>query len=186
MVEDLICINIEGDNKLVRDRTKWQKPETGWWKVNTDAAFSAGSSIGAGGAIIRDAGGCLLAAAAKRYEHVHDTLTAEAMAARDGLQLAAENGYERVTLEIDCLPLFNLLQSDMGVRSSIAGLWHEIRELGKGFSFKLSFVYRDGNEAAHAYARLVSESSPVVSWLNSFSLCLLRVTEKDCNPGSYD
>lgn len=70
-------------------------------------------------------------------------------------------------MEVDNLSLVNLLQSDMGARSEVAGLWQEIRELSRGFrGFKVSFVYREGNEAAHVCARLVSESIPHMSWVD--------------------
>ena len=43
--------------------------------------------------------------AARRYEHVPDALTGEALAARDGLRLVAEQGHENVILEVNNLSL---------------------------------------------------------------------------------
>lgn len=89
--------------------------------------------------MIRDSEGCLLAAMNKFYERVADVLAAEAMAARDGLAFAADQGFERVELEVDNQSLSNLLQSKEGEGSSVAGLWQEIRELGRSFrSFEVS------------------------------------------------
>ncbi|KAF8701881.1 hypothetical protein HU200_033208 [Digitaria exilis] len=149
MVEDLLC-TAQGDKKQPqRVKHGWKKPEPGRYKVNTDAAFQESSSIAATGAVLRDEDGCLIAAAAKRYMHLSDVLTAEAIAARDGLILAITRGCQRITLDVDNLALFNLMQSDMGERSVVAGLWQEIRELSRMFEdFKFSFVYREGNEAA--------------------------------------
>lgn len=143
------------------DEQRWRKPDPGWFKVNTDAAFQASTSSGTGGAVIRDGDRRLVAAAAKSYMHVVDVLTAEAMADREGLNLAVSRGCEQVVLEVDNLPLFNLLQCDRGERSVIPGLWQEIRELSRIFNaFKLSFVYREGNEAAHMSASLASVTNP--------------------------
>jgi len=133
--------------------------------------------------VIRDADGVLIAGAAQRYMHLADAQTAKALAARDGLVLAASRGCERAILEMDNLSLFNMLQSEMGERSVMAGLWQEIRELSRIFvAFKLSFVYREGNEAAHVCASLVSEANPNELWLTVFLPRLIRVVETDCNP----
>ena len=154
-----------------------------WCKVNTDASFQEMSTLGTGGVVIRDEGGRLLAAMAKSYRHVPDALTAEAMAARDGLVFSGTHGFEKVHLEVDNLTLVNLLQSDRGDLSIVSSLWREIRELSRSFvCFKLSFVFREGNAAAHVCAGLASLANPVEVWLHSFPQCLASVIESDCNP----
>ena len=84
---------------------------------------------GSAGAVLRDERGGVLAAAARAYSNVADVLMAEAMAARDGVLLAIEQGAMRVILETDNAELVTLLRSDDGIRSTIAGVWHEIRGL---------------------------------------------------------
>ena len=85
MVEDLMCLETQAD-RPTRVPGRWSKPQEHWIKVNTDASFVASSSSGAGGVVVRDADGRLLPAAARRFLHIPDTLTGEAIAARDGLQ----------------------------------------------------------------------------------------------------
>jgi hypothetical protein len=81
-----------GREQPIREKQQGQKPEAGWWKINTDASFSALSSTGAGGMVIRDdEEGNLIAAAAKRYTYVINALMEEAMAARDGLWLVGNS-----------------------------------------------------------------------------------------------
>jgi hypothetical protein len=125
MVEELLCLEFPVQNKPVRAKQTWQKPAPGWRKVNTDASFQASSSSGAGGAVIRDEDALLLAARSLEYSCLGSVLTAEALAARDGLLLAAELAVERIVLEIDNLPLFNFLRSDEGERSEVVGLCQE-------------------------------------------------------------
>lgn len=55
------------------------------------------------------------------------------MAARDGVLLARACGHEKVVLEVDNLALVNLLRSEAGEFSPIAGIWHDIREIGREF-----------------------------------------------------
>jgi hypothetical protein len=149
--------------------------------VNTDASFQASSSSGAGGAVIRGDDGLLLAARSLQYSCLGSVLTAEALAARDGLLLAAELAVEKIVLEVDNLPLFNFLRSDEEERSEVAGLCQEIRELSRLFrGFNLSFLNREGNKAAHLCASLTSSGNPVTSWLNIFPAFLVQVAETDC------
>ena len=51
-----------------------------------------------------DTGSCRLGAGT-RLDSVPDALTAEAMAAKEGLELAAECGFDKAVLEVDCSEL---------------------------------------------------------------------------------
>lgn len=53
--------------------------------MNTDASFHISTASGVSGAVLRDDEGKLIAAASRRYNHLKDALTAEALAVRDGL-----------------------------------------------------------------------------------------------------
>jgi hypothetical protein len=88
MVEDVICLNLGAHHQTPRPKSKWSKPGFEWRKINTDASFVASSCSGSGGIVIRDDSGKVVAAAARHYNHVPDVLTAEALAARDGVVLA--------------------------------------------------------------------------------------------------
>ena len=73
---------------------KWRSLEKGWIKVNTDAGVDTTACSGSCGVVIRDQTGLVKAVAARWLDDVLDALTAEAMAAKEGLELAAENGYD--------------------------------------------------------------------------------------------
>ncbi|OEL34167.1 hypothetical protein BAE44_0004812 [Dichanthelium oligosanthes] len=147
--------------------SSWTPPEQGWVKVNTDASFLEASFSGGSGCVIRDSCGEVLAAEARWHNNVSDVLTMEALAARNGLLVAVAYGYRRVVLEIDNLSLVNELISSDESRSSIAGLWHEIRELGRSFiSFKVFYVRRESNTVAHCCAAKVPCNGPFLSWIS--------------------
>jgi hypothetical protein len=55
------------------------------------------------------------------------------MAAKEGLELAAENVYDRVILELDCHGLKTLIEAHFGLRSSIGGLCFDIIEFRQEF-----------------------------------------------------
>ncbi|RLN08332.1 hypothetical protein C2845_PM11G08200 [Panicum miliaceum] len=94
-VEDLMCLEAKVE-KPTRVPGRWTRPQENWVKVSTDASFLAASSTGAEGVAIRDSDGRLLSAAARRYVHAPDALTGEALAARNGLLLVGEQGYDKL------------------------------------------------------------------------------------------
>jgi hypothetical protein len=61
--------------------------------------------------------------------------------------------------------------------------WHEITDVGRSFiSFSFSFVHREGNEAAHCFARFASETSPECVWSDSFVARIMEIPLNDCTP----
>jgi hypothetical protein len=93
----------------------------------------------------------------KMYICMPDALIAEAMAAKEGLELAVENGYDRVILEVDCRGLQTLLEDASSVRSVIGGLYFDIIGLGRSFvDFRIKWVCREANSVADVCASMVS------------------------------
>ena len=76
---------------------------------------------------------CALTAEAMVAHSVPDTLTAEAMSAKEGKDLADECGFERIILEVDFSALKTVLESDDGMRSTICGLCFDITLLRQKF-----------------------------------------------------
>jgi hypothetical protein len=72
--------------------------------------------------VMRNSRGEVLAVATQLYEHIPDSLTIEALAARDGVMLAQLLSMEKVILEVDNSVLVTLLRSGKGRRCAIAGL----------------------------------------------------------------
>jgi ribonuclease HI len=83
---------------------KWKASKVGWFKVNTDAAFDVASGTGSVGVVIRDEQGLVIAGGARWFDHVLDALTAEAMAAKEGLELSMEMAVRRYSLKLTAVP----------------------------------------------------------------------------------
>lgn len=156
-------------------------------KVNTDGAFVASTGTGASGAVALDSLGRVLWAEARWYDHLPCALTAEAIAARDGLLLASVKGCARVVLELDNLALVESLNSPTADRSSVAGSWHDIQELGRSFtSFSVVFCKREANCVAHCCAKKPTPTRDhrVLTWSDHLPVWLTEVAAKDCIPTS--
>ena len=77
---------------------RWQPPSPGMVKLNFDGSLQGNSA--AGGFIIRDQKGEILALGADNYGHT-SVLLAESRALRDGLETALNAGFYRLTVEGD-------------------------------------------------------------------------------------
>jgi hypothetical protein len=140
-------------------RVRWEKPKSGWSKVNTDtdAGFDYQVFSGRTGVVIRDHTEVVSGAAARWFDDVESALSAESLAAREGLELAIELGLDKVILEVDCQGLARFLQDPNSVYFTIGSLCLDIIELGKCFSdFQVRWVSRDANSVAHMCAFTIS------------------------------
>lgn len=144
MLEELASLKTPSKSMQPRRTVQWKGPDEGWMKVNTDAAYDLNMCTGSAGVVIRNHSGLVQAAAARWLDDVPDALTAEAMAAKEGLELAVEKGYDRVILEVDCRGLKTLLDDRSCLRSLIGGICSDIIELGRSFiEFRVEWVGRE-------------------------------------------
>jgi ribonuclease HI len=81
----------------------------------------------------------------------------EALAIRDGVRLAVERSYDRVTIESDSKEVVKIINEDHQSRSEIISICHEIREVMRALpSLSVVYVGRDANQAAHLCAKQAS------------------------------
>ena len=79
--------------------------------------------------------------------------------------------------------LVSALKSTAIDRSSIAGIWHEIRELSRSFvSFDVSWIRREANSLDDLCSRFPSVTSPEHLWRGCLPPWLLEAAAEDCNP----
>lgn len=183
LMEDLSSLKQPSSHVKQKVLARWEKPEMGWAKVNTDAGFDHSNCSGSSGVVIRDNEGLVAAAAARWLEDVSDSLSAEAMAAKEGLELAQEIGLNRVILEVDSQELVNMLKNLTSFRSSIGGLCFDISELGRSFSeFDVKWVRREANMVAHVCAATVSALERSFFWIDFVPDWLVSLAAADCTP----
>lgn len=152
-------------------------------KVNSDAGFDKLTSTGSSGVVIRDHSGVVQAAAARWMERVPDALTAEALAAKEALELAMEVGCDRVILEVNCAELKVILEDSEGFKSCIAGICFDITELARSFvDFKVEWVPREANSVAHCCSSLVSSAERSMFWFDDIPDWLEGLVSIDCTP----
>lgn len=181
LLENLASLKQPTKTVVPWPKESWQKPEPGWFKVNTDASFDQAEYISGTGVVIRDHNGRVVAGVARWFADTLDVITAEAMAAKEGLELAVELGLERVILEVDCQGLTKFLQSTDPAASSVGGLCFDIIELGKSFvDFRISWTNREANSVAHFCASTVSAIDRSFFWIDCIPDWLVNLAATDC------
>ena len=101
---------------------------------------------------------------------------------RDGVRWAMAAGVQKLMMETDSMVLAKIWSSDNHLRSEVAPILSEIREISKGFiCFSLSFAHRTANVAAHLCARKASEIRQGRSWLSVKPDFLCNCLNNDCN-----
>jgi ribonuclease HI len=105
----------------------------------------------------------------------------EALACRDGVQFAREQGVQRVQLETDCQVMANLWVQGGNQRSHVAPIIKEIIDLSSGFDeFTLMYASRSCNRVAHVLAKEVTDVDRLGEW-QSNPTCIDHLLTEDCN-----
>ena len=90
-------------------------------------------------------------------------------------------GFQKVTVETDCLEVVNLWHSREASRSVIAPLLDEVGELASQFvSFFIQHVMRLANYPAHLCAKYASTIRVTESWFDATPSFLISSLLADC------
>ena len=132
--------------------------------------------------MLRDCSGSFLGAQAHWHDHCLYALMMEAMACKEGLELARRCGVQRVHLETDCLEFVRLWELGDMQRATIQPVIQVVKELSSCFlGFRISHISRDCNRVAHELAKQVSSSSRSGEWRDETPGCVRNLLEQDCN-----
>ncbi|KAJ1414333.1 Ribonuclease H domain [Sesbania bispinosa] len=141
----------------------WRPPPARFVKVNVDASWDPLSKSGALAVVIRDSIG-VIQAGSSRIASSPSPLVAEALAARDGIVLAMNLGFQQILLESDCLNIVSACRkaADFGEISGIIQdiLTYKERMVSCGFLW----VHRTGNLLAHEVAKAAAAGSLPTAW----------------------
>lgn len=143
-------------------------PKVRWIKINSDGAVSKSGGYGGGGAVLRDHNAAFIAGSCYHFPHVTDPEATEILACRQALRMALEMNLDRVHIELDCLSAVQRIkreQQDL----SVVGPW--IREiklmLASCVEFRVSWVCRNANAAAHKLARVGVGEGVCSNWFGT-------------------
>jgi hypothetical protein len=133
----------------------WQKPPTGYVKLNWDATIDAlGKRMGEG-IVARDHEGKVLIAQTFTQNLITDPATAKAIVAWRAVELGIQMGWWKVIVDNDSLAIVHKLNSAEGWMGSYGFVIHRAKELPfERLEWRVAHVIRYGNTMAHRLARL--------------------------------
>ncbi|KAE8778492.1 ADP-ribosylation factor-like protein 8B-A [Hordeum vulgare] len=155
---------------------KWEPRDFGWVKINSDDAVSRAGTNGGGGTIFRDHQVAFVAGASQFFPGIVYPEAVEALAYRKAIEMAIDLNIPRAHLELDCKTLVAKINSP-GLNLSTIGPWvQEIKTMLTSFmEFKVTWIGRSGNMAAHKLAKVgVGEHRDEI-WMDSPPDFLLSV-----------
>jgi hypothetical protein len=138
--------------RAARPARRWIPPPSGSMKGNVDAAISVQKNVCAAAAIFRNEDGQFMGASALVMEGILDPACAEAIACREALCLAQDQGVSSVLIASDCLGVIqSILEGSLGENAMIIKEIADIRRSIPGAAFKHEL--RESNVDAHNLAK---------------------------------
>ena len=127
---------------------RWNKPNLGNYKLNTDGSALQNSNKIGGGGILRDHQGKIVYAFSIPFGFGTNNI-AEIKAALYGLEWCEQHGYKRVELEVDsellCNWIKNIIQIPWRYEDLVQQIQHIIRKMDY---FQCHHIYREANSTA--------------------------------------
>ncbi|KAL4281492.1 hypothetical protein GQ457_03G010450 [Hibiscus cannabinus] len=132
----------------------WQRPSSGWVRVNVDGAVSGPNQCATVGGVVRDEYAAWLFGFARSLGSC-SVIMAELWATHDGLLHAWRLGYRKVELESDSRQVVDILKCDSLdlIDSAVVTLVHEL--LRRQWEVRIRHVRREANSVADKLAKLM-------------------------------
>jgi ribonuclease HI len=154
----------------------WTAPNSGWFKANWDAALESKSGRMGYGVVIRDQNGQVRAAQSYFQQGFLSPAAAEARAAIMAVTLCKEVGFPKIHLEGDAKGVIEAVMSGTLTCSGLGPLVEDIRMLLRDVSqWKMEFVRRDKNVAAHFLAKWAVRTAIDRIWTEAVPECIKEI-----------
>ena len=162
--------------KPPKERAKWEPPDPGWIKANTDGSVSKHLGKGGIGVVLRDDTGAFRAAACQVVATAIDSERVELLACRKAIELARDVGVGKLHLECDSARVVSMLNNREKNLSTAGPIVEDVKTKLKGFEeFKVSWVSRSANSAADKLAKMGMGDELNDVWLSAPPDCILHV-----------
>ena len=133
---------------------RWEKPNTGWKKLNTDGSSVDSLGLAGGGGVVRDENGNWVLGYARNFGPVNSCI-AELWSLRDGLILCVQAQVQALIVEMDAKALVDAFSNQSKTNTVNSSLMEDCRQLASQIP-QVSFrhAYREANMCADQLAKL--------------------------------
>ena len=133
---------------MVLRQVKWEKPELGWLKLNTDGSWNAASGKAIGGGLIRDSLGNWVVGFTRKLGSVN-SFSVEIWALRDGLMLCHQMNLPAIIIELDAKALVDALNNPRYSNSVISPIFDDCKFLLSQIpQVRIKHIFREANKCA--------------------------------------
>ncbi|KAL6551326.1 hypothetical protein OROMI_021814 [Orobanche minor] len=132
---------------------RWSRPQSGWWKLNTDGAARGNPGDAAAGGIIRDHMGKPLIMFSE-FLGVRTNNFAELYAIWRGLEFCIDNHFDKVWVEVDSKIALSLIEHATTTHWQLQSIISKIRDFRGSIEIRFSHIFREGNAVADWLANL--------------------------------
>ncbi|KAL2242478.1 UNVERIFIED_CONTAM: putative ribonuclease H protein [Sesamum indicum] len=134
-------------------KVKWNKPDRGWIKINTDGASKGNPGPAGAGGIARDERGAAIFAF---YEFIGEAtnMYAEVYGLFKALQICQTENFNRIWIEVDAVNIIRLIKEPSKGHWTLQHMLSRINLFLKRVEFRITHIYREGNMAADHLANL--------------------------------
>ncbi|XP_031112158.1 uncharacterized protein LOC116016135 [Ipomoea triloba] len=154
-------------NQGPRSVVRWEKPQRGRLKMNTDAAINQTKGITGFGWLLRDHDGHFLGAKNLRGQGIYGPKEAEAIGMREALSWLKDTCLGEVDVETDSQLVFKAI-SGHDFTSAFGLIICDIKELASQINdVDFCFAKRSANRAAHTVAREAVYESDCGEWFDT-------------------
>ncbi|GMJ07534.1 hypothetical protein HRI_004422600 [Hibiscus trionum] len=157
-----VAISIKKKKECSAQNSTWIAPAEGFLKFNVDAAIFGIDRFAGIGGILRDHKGAQLLFFS-RFIGKSDPTQAELLSVLEAcksFEVSRWCNSHSLILESDCEMAINWIENPQRTPAVFLSLVKEIGETCRMYNWKLNFVYRERNEAAHKLARLGALKTP--------------------------
>ncbi|XP_071925798.1 uncharacterized protein [Coffea arabica] len=158
---------------------RWDAPQAGWIKLNTDAALDQKRNKAGWAVVARNNLGELVGSCARPNEGCAEAQVEEALAIREAMVIAKRMGSRKVELESDCklvVDKINAREEEVSIATIQLDIWRLMKDFDKCCC---SYTRRSNNYVSHYLAKFAITLIDVAEWKLSFPAWLLELAQAD-------
>lgn len=145
--------------------------------IHVDAAVFPDRDDGFVAAVAHEGGSRFVAAMNGSVRCLQNPILAEALAIKEALSWAKNNGWERLVLYSDCQLVCQMLEGSSMIYSYVGCVLRDCLALKRLFvEISFHFVSRSANTLAHALARAAASQSGPRSWFSTIPDCIQHLS----------
>ena len=153
-LEFYLCVlSLRKPPRLIEKHIRWERPNQGWMKLNTDSSSLGNPGIAGGGGVVRNEHGKWIVGFLRKIGRT-TSYVAEQWALRDGLNLCLAKDFLVVEVELDAKCVVNALSSPNQSNVNQSALLDDCRQLSTRFRLiRFNHYNREANQCADGIAR---------------------------------